>query len=98
MSAIHSYYITSQLFQLVEEQVASIEVDKKLRPLASVFVRLFDDLDYNFSNELVPEALERLIIFIQKEDTISTVEFSKVDAFLLMRIINFMYVLMMLLT
>lgn len=81
MSAIHSYYITSQLFQLVEEQVASIEVDKKLRPLASVFVRLFDDLDYNFSNELVPEALERLIIFIQKEDTISTVEFSKVDAF-----------------
>jgi hypothetical protein len=81
MSAIHSYYITSQLFQLVEEQVASIEVDKKLRPLASVFVRLFDDLDYNFSNELVAEALERLIIFIQKEDTISTVEFSKVDAF-----------------
>ena len=81
MSVIHPYYITSQLFQLVEEQVASIEVDKKLRPLASVFVRLFDDLDYNFSNELVSEALERLIIFIQKEDSISTVEFQQVEAF-----------------
>ena len=81
MSTIHSYYITSQLFQLVEDQVASIEVDKKLRPLASLFVKLFDDLDYNFSNEIVPEALERLIIFVQREGQTSTVEFSKVQAF-----------------
>ena len=81
MSTIHSYYITSQLFQLVEEQVASIEVDKKLRPLASLFVKLFDDLDYNFSNEIVPEALERLIIFVQREGQTSTVEFAKVQAF-----------------
>lgn len=81
MSTIHSYYITSQLFQLVEEQLASIEVEKKLRPLATLFVRLFDELDYNFSNEIVPEALERLIIFVQREGQISTVEFSKVQAF-----------------
>lgn len=81
MSKIHPYYITSQLFQLVEERVASIEVDKKLRPLASIFVKLFDDLDYNFSNELVPEALERLIIFVEKDGVTSTVEFSKVQAF-----------------
>ena len=81
MSTIHSYYITSQLFQLVEERVASIEVEKKLRPLASIFVKLFDDLDYNFSNELVAEALERLIIFVQKDGVTSTIEFSKVQAF-----------------
>ena len=81
MSTIHPYYITSQLFQLVEERVASIEVDKKLRPLASIFVKLFDDLDYNFSNELVPEALGRLIIFVEKDGVTSTVYFSKVQAF-----------------
>lgn len=81
MSTIHQYYITSQLFQLIEERVASIEVDKKLKPLASLFVKLFDDLDYNFSNELVPEALERLILFVQKDGITSTVEFSQVQAF-----------------
>lgn len=81
MSTIHNYYITSQLFQLVEEQIASIEVDKKLKPLAELFVRLFDDLDYNFSNEMVPEALDRLIIFVEKDKVISTVEFVDVESF-----------------
>lgn len=81
MSSIHNYYITSQLFQLIEERVASIEVEKKYRPIASMFVRLFDDIDFNISNELVAEALEKLIFFIRKDDVTSTVEFSEIEEF-----------------
>ena len=81
MSSIHNYYITSQLFQLIEERVASIEVEKKYRPIASMFVRLFDDIDFNISNELVAEALEKLIFFVHKDDVTSTVEFSEVERF-----------------
>ncbi|MBS7333352.1 MAG: hypothetical protein KIG88_07135 [Weeksellaceae bacterium] len=81
MSSIHNYYITSQLFQLIEERVASVEVEKKLRPIAAMFVRLFDDIDFNISNELVAEALEKLIFFVHKDGITSTVEFSQVEKF-----------------
>lgn len=81
MSSIHNYYMTSQLFQLVEERVASVEVEKKLRPIAAMFVRLFDEIDFNISNEMVPEALERLIFFVHKDDVTSTVEFAHIEKF-----------------
>lgn len=81
MSSIHNYYITSQLFQLIEERVASIEVEKKYRPIASMFVRLFDEIDFNISNELVAEALEKLIFFVHKDDVTSTVQFAEVEKF-----------------
>ena len=81
MSSIHNYYITSQLFQLVEERVASIEVEKKTRPIAAMFVRLFDEIDFNISNELVAEALEKLIFFIHKDGVTSTVEFAQIEKF-----------------
>jgi len=81
MSSIHNYYITSQLFQLVEERVASIEVEKKLRPIAAMFVRLFDDIDFNISNELVADALEKLIFFVHKDGITSTVEFTEIEKF-----------------